>query len=333
MNGEFNFYTKKTTDMLFWLGVPESVGVRGYYGNLGDIRNTGVEFTIGGDIIRTKNIIWNVSANISHNRAKALKLDPTKTAQYGGFAQADVSAGFNIPMWYAEGKSLYNGMMADYAGVNEKGQPLYWVDEDIYRDFKAGKLSNSSKPGSKHSFTTTDWSEATNYTHEMLPVANGGFTTTLRVYDFDFNATFDYQLGGQIYDFGYAGLMGNVRTKGDGSNLSKDVLKAWTPNNTSSDIPRFMYTDPDLTAQSTRFLTSAKYLNFQSFTVGYSVPTKLARKLMLSKIRLYIQGQNLCFWSARKGLDPRFSFQGTSHSGVNSYAPVRTVMGGLQLSF
>ena len=94
-----------------------------------------------------------------------------------------------------------------------------------------------------------------------------------------------------------------------------------------------MYTDPDLTAQSTRFLTSARFLNFQSFTVGYTVPAKLVRKLMLSKIRLYVQGQNLCFWSARKGLDPRFSFQGTSHSGVNSYAPVRTVMGGLQVSF
>lgn len=333
LNGEFNCYTKKTTDMLFWLGVPESVGVRGYYGNIGDIRNSGVEFTLGGDIIRTKNIVWSASANISHNRAKALKLDPTKIAQYGGFSQTDVSAGFNIPMWYAEGQPLYNGMMADYAGVNEKGQPLYWVDEDIYKEFKAGRLSNSNKPGTKHSFTTTDWSEATNYTHEMLPAANGGFTTTLRVYDFDLNATFDYQIGGKIYDFGYASLMNNVRTTGDGSNLSKDILKSWTPNNTSTDIPRFMYTDPDLTAQSTRFLTSARFLNFQSFTVGYTVPTKLVRKLMLSKIRLYVQGQNLCFWSARKGLDPRFSFQGTSRSGVNSYAPVRTVMGGLQVSF
>ena len=333
LNGEVNVYTKKTTDMLFWLGLPESVGVRGYYGNIGNIRNTGFEISLSGDIIRTKNVVWSASANISHNRAKALKLDPTKIAQYGGFTQADVQHGFNIPMWYAEGGSLYNGMMADYAGVNDKGQPLYWVDEDIHKAFKAGKLANSSKPGTKHSFTTTEWSEASQYTHEMLPFANGGFTTSLRVYDFDSSATFDYQLGGQIYDFGYASLMGNVRDKGNGSNLSKDILKAWTVENPNSDVPRFMYTDPDLTAQSTRFLTSAKYLNFQSFTIGYSVPKKLANKLMMSKIRLYVQGQNLCFWSVRQGLDPRYSFQGTSHAGITSYAPIRTIMGGLQLSF
>ena len=333
LNGEFNFYNKKTTDMLFWLSVPESMGVRGYYGNLGDIRNTGVEFTLNGDIIRTKNIVWSASANISHNRAKALKLDPVKTAQYGGFSQVDVNAGFNVPMWYAEGQPLYNAMLADYAGVNDKGLPQYWVDEDIYNDYKAGKMSVSSKPGTKHSFLTTDWREATKYTHQMLPVANGGFTTSLRVYDFDVNLIFDYQIGGKIYDFGYAGLMGNVTTKSEGYNLSKDILKAWTPDNTSSDIPRFMYTDQDMKAQSTRFLTSARYLNFQSFTVGYSVPAKIARALMLSKIRIYVQGQNLCFWSARKGLDPRYSFQGTSHAGINAYAPVRTIMGGLQLSF
>ena len=234
-------------------------------------------------------------------------------------------------MWYAEGQPLYNAMLADYAGVNDKGLPQYWVDEDIYNDYKAGKMSVSSKPGTKHSFLTTDWREATKYTHQMLPVANGGFTTSLRVYDFDVNLIFDYQIGGKIYDFGYAGLMGNVTTKSEGYNLSKDILKAWTPDNTSSDIPRFMYTDQDMTAQSTRFLTSARYLNFQSFTVGYSVPAKIARALMLSKIRIYVQGQNLCFWSARKGLDPRYSFQGTSHAGINAYAPVRTIMGGLQL--
>lgn len=333
LTGEFNFYNKKTTDMLFWLSVPESMGVRGYYGNLGDIRNRGLELTLSADIIRTKDITWNVTGNISHNSAKILKLAEDKIRNYGGFSQADVNAGFNVPMWYAEGGSLYSGMLPDYAGVNEQGEPLYWVDEDIYKAYQAGEMSNSSKAATKHSFTTTNWSEASYYTHEMLPAASGGLSTTLRIYDFDASATFDYQIGGKIYDFGYAQLMAPVSTSATGMNYSTDVLKAWTPDNTSSNIPRFMYTDQNTTSQSTRFLTSAKYLNFQSFVVGYTLPSALTRKLMLSKVRVYVQGENLCFWSARKGLDPRYSFQGTQASGINSYAPVRTIMGGIQLSF
>lgn len=333
LSGEVNFYNKKTTDMLFWLSVPESMGTTGYFGNLGDIRNRGVELVVNADVIRTKYITWSVSANISHNSAKALKLDADKTKQYGGFSEADVANGFNVPMWYAEGQPLYNAMMPEYAGVNEKGQPLYWVDEDIYNAYQAKTLSNSSKPGTKHSFTTTEWSEASYYTHSMLPKASGGFSTTFRAYGFDAAATFDYQIGGKIYDYGYASLMAPVSDKASGMNYSTDVLKAWTPDNTSSNIPRFMYTDKNVTSRSTRFLTSAKYLNFQSFVVGYTLPSSLISKLMLSKARVYLQGENLYFWSARRGLDPRYNFQGTQLSGINSYAPVRTIMGGVQLSF
>lgn len=333
LNGEFNFYNKKTTDMLFWLNVPESMGVRGYYGNVGDMRNRGVELVLNADIIRTKNIMWSVSGNISHNSTKILKLDKTKTAQYGGWSAADVNHGFNVSMWYTEGGSLYTAMLPEYAGVNEKGEALYWIDNDIYAKYASHKQSNTSAPGTKRDRTTTNWSEATYYKHEMLPVANGGFSTNLKVYDFDFAATFDYQIGGKIYDFGYASLMSPVATKTEGSNMHVDVLKAWTPNNTSSNIPRFMYTDNNVTSQSTRFLTSARYLNFQSFVVGYTLPKNIVSKLMVSSVRVYVQGENLYFWSARKGLDPRYSFQGTSSTGVNSYAPVRTIMGGIQVSF
>ncbi|MCS3057421.1 hypothetical protein NXV78_25780 [Bacteroides cellulosilyticus] len=56
-------------------------------------------------------------------------------------------------------------------------------------------------------------------------------------------------------------------------NFHKDYLKAWSPNNTSSDIPRWQYGDKyTVFSNSDRFLTNASYLNFQSFTVGYTLP-------------------------------------------------------------
>ncbi|MGI6243993.1 MAG: SusC/RagA family TonB-linked outer membrane protein [Prevotella sp.] len=329
LNGEFNYYNKKTTDLLFWLSIPESQGSRGYYGNVGDIRNSGVEFLLSADVIRTKDIVWNVSANISHNATKILKLDPSKTKNYGGFSEANHTV--NLSMWYEEDGPLYNAFMPEYAGVGEDGQALYWVDENILND---PNLSNSSKPATQHSYKTANWNEASYYAQgSLLPKANGGFATSLKLYDFDFNATFDYQLGGKVYDNGYSALMSNVSTKGSGSTMSKDILKAWSPNNTSSDIPRFQYQDSYTTANSTRFLVSAKYLNFQSFSVGYTVPSSLTRKFQVDRLRVYVQGENLYFWSARKGLDPRYSFAGSASTGVNSYAPVRTIMGGIQVSF
>ena len=125
--------------------------------------------------------------------------------------------------------------------------------------------------------------------------------------------------------------MSPVSSQATGANLHKDILNSWTPNNVTSDIPRFQYQDQYTNSTSTRFLTKASYLNFQSFTVGYTFPKRWVEKIKLSKIRVYAQGQNLCFWSARKGLDPRYSFD--TMASVNVYSPVRTIMGGVQVSF
>ena len=320
LSGSLDYYNKKTTDLLFWLSVPESAGSRGYYGNIGDIRNSGVELSLQGSIIRTRNIDWSVNFNISHNKDKILKLPEAKTTELGGFTENS--------RWYREGGSLYNPFRAEYAGVNEQGEATYWVDEDLY-----GTAHATSKPGKKHSFTTTNPNEATKYEQgSSLPDAYGGFGTTLSAYGFDFSLTFDYQIGGQIYDNMYAGFMSNNADAGDAGNaIHKDILKSWTPNNTSSTIPRFQYNDQYTTAASNRWQTSASYLNFQSFTVGYTLPKSLISKLNLSKLRIYATGENLCFWSARKGLDPRYSYFETASTSV--YSPVRTIMGGIQLTF
>ena len=166
----------------------------------------------------------------------------------------------------------------------------------------------------------------------MLPKLFGGFGTTVKLYDFDISATFDYQIGGKVFDTRYQSLMTNVLSSQDGGkNFHKDVLNSWSVNNTSSCIPRAMYADEYTSTRSDRFLTNAGYLNFQSFTVGYTLPTSWISRLQLNKVRLYCTGENLCFWSARKGLDPRYSY--SSMSTQNVYSPVRTVMGGIQVTF
>ena len=66
-----------------------------------------------------------------------------------------------------------------------------------------------------------------------------------------------------------------------------------------------------------------------TLTSSYTIPEKLFSHK--AKLRVYVAGENLCYWSARKGLDPRYSFEGNTY-GIG-YSPVRTITGGIQLTF
>ncbi len=322
LSGEIDYYNKKISDMLFWLSVPESAGSRGYYGNIGDIRNSGVEISLQGTPIRTSNFEWTLNFNIAHNKDRILSLPESKIAGLGGYQDSN--------KWYRVGGSLYNYMLADYAGVNEYGEALYWVDASQVSE---DGTVDTSTPGKSRDYTTTNMNNASLYEQgSSLPKVFGGFGTTFSAYGVDLSLTFDYQIGGHIYDYNYQSLMGNITSSGSGFKaLHVDVLKSWTPNNTSSNIPRSTYSDPYTTARSNRWLTNAGYLNFQSFTLGYTLPHRWSDSLGIEKLRIYASGQNLCFWSARKGLDPRYSYGETTT--VSVYSPTRTVMGGIQLTF
>lgn len=322
ISGSFDVYNKKISDMLFWISIPESVGTRGYYGNIGDMRNRGFELNLTVNPIRTRDVNWTINGSISHNTTKILKLPAQKTLDYGGY----VDNGTGNDCWYTVGGPLYNAFMPKYAGVNENGEALYYYDPSVPEGKRTYYPSKSTEA------TTTDWNKAGRYTTgSILPKVTGGFSTSISAYGFDASVTFDYQIGGKVYDTHYANLMTPVTSSGNGTNFSTDILKSWSPNNTSSNIPRFWYGDQFTTAKSTRFLTNASYLNFQSFTLGYSLPKSLLRSTPLETVRFYVAGENLCFWSARKGLDPRYSYAGNTY--VNVYSPVRNVSGGIQVTF
>lgn len=327
LSGNVDFYNKKTTDLLFWISTPESVGYRGYYGNLGDITNRGIELVLNGTLYRSKNVEIALNGNISHNATNIDKLPEFKTKAYGGFAETKN----NIQMWYEEGGELYRPFLTSYAGVNEQGEALYYYDEDLSPAGGKVATNNTGKAGKKKSGTTTNYGEATRYACDSnLPVFFGGFGLTGKAYGFDFSATFDYQIGGKVYDSEYQSLMGGDFKNGYA--VHKDILNSWNPvNNTSTNIPRQQYGDKYTVASSDRWLTNASYLNFQSFTVGYTVPKKLTEKAALSTVRVYCSGENLNFWAARMGLDPRYSFEGSE--SIGQYSPSRTIMGGIQITF
>ena len=330
--GGLDAYYKKTANQLFWISIPESAGSRGYYGNQGDIANYGVELSLSLIPVRTRLVEWEINMNASTNKGKILSLPEAKIRDNGGY--------FESPFWYEVGGDINNYMTYAFAGVDENGEALYYYDADLSpaggkKDENGDPITNNiAKAADSKDGTTTKPGEASRYAHgSTLPKLFGGFGSTLRVGDFDFSVTFDYQLGGIIMDNRYGQLMEPVvNTQGAGSTFHKDWVTSWTKENPNQNVPRWQYGD-QYAAYGDRFLTDASYLNFQSFAVGYNVPVKklFGMDKYISKIRFYVLGENLGFISARKGLDPRYSFSSTS--AMNVYSPVRTISGGIQVSF
>ena len=210
--------------------------------------------------------------------------------------------------------------MRSYAGVNEKtGESMWWIDK-------------KDENGNIVRERTTDYSNATRYlSGSAIADVYGGFTTSLDFYGVDVSANFTYQIGGLVYDSGYASYMSSPQGTSVGGNYHRDLLNAWSADNTGSNIPRLQYGDEYSTATSDRFLTDASYLNIQNITVGYTLPQNITRKFLVSKLRVYVVCDNVWYWSRRKGLDPRQSMTGGSNNAM--YSPIRTISGGLNITF
>ena len=317
ISGTIEYFYRKTSDMLFWFTTPVSLGYSGYYDNIGDMRNSGIEMSANVGLYRNENINWNFYLNFTHYTNKITMLPEDKKTVtvegYEGYA--------NGTRFVGEGLPLNTFYIAKYAGVNQDtGKSMWYKDVLDENDKVIGQT------------TTEEYSEATQYLcGAPTPDIYGGFGTNLEFYGFDFSASFTYSIGGLSYDSGYAGFMSSPTSSGIGSNFHKDVFKAWSPTNKDSNIPRFQYQDQYSASESDRFLTDASYLNFQNVQLGYTFPERLTRKLQISRLRLYIACDNVVYWSHRQGFDPRFSFSGTTNSAVNS--PVRTVSGGINLTF
>lgn len=296
--------------MLFFFNVPLSLGYSGYYDNIGDMRNSGIELSVNGLILSGKNLEWSVNANLTHYTNKITMLpDEHKrmTVQgYGGYQSGG--------RYYGEGLPIYTFYMPRYAGVEtDTGLPMWYVDRN-------GETA-----------TTTAYSEATNYLcGDPTPDMYGGFGTSVSFFGFDASIQFSYSVGGLTYDSGYAALM-TPPGSSTGSNIHRDMLYAWSPTDRDSTIPRFQYLDENIAAQSDRFLTDASFLNFQSAQIGYTLPAKVTERFKVSRLRFYVLCDNIFYWSAREGLDPRYSFTGTANYAVNS--PVRTLSGGVNITF
>ena len=325
LTGSIVYFSRQTNDMLAWFTLPPSFGWTGYYDNIGDMRNTGVEIELNGDILRTKDLVWSARMNLTSYRNRITRLAAENKTFF-----IEGKYGYNSEEYfYGEGLPIYTYRMFKYAGVDKNtGEALYYKDipkKDAHGQEMKDANGNIIVEGRETTNTTAD---ATNYLcGTALPDAYGGFGTALAWKGLDVSVDFTYQIGGQVYDSNYAATMGLSH----GSAIHVDMLNAWSADNKGSNIPRIQFNDRYTTATSDRFLTSASYLSLQNITIGYTFPKKWTRTLGVTKVRVYCVGDNLWLWSKRQGLDPRQSISGTVSNEY--YSPIRTVSGGITVTF
>src|SRR5690554_2770888 len=304
--GSIEYFGRKSTDMLYYKPVAGSSGYTSLPMNIGSMTNSGVEVDLAYNIIAFGPVNWSVFDNASFIKNEINELHPDLGGQ--------LLDGTRI---YEEGHSMYRMYLVDYAGVDpETGLAQYWA-----------------KDTNGEAIKTSDYAVAQAYkvaTDDLMPKVYGGFGTNLDAFGFDFSVQLAYQLGGSVYDSGYARLMHSGMSSSAGTNWHKDIYNAWTTDNRNTDVPRLNANDRYANSTSTRFIESSNYLSLNNITLGYTLPQSLIGDFNISRLRVYVTADNVALLSARQGLDPRQSFT-TATTAL--YTPIRTVSGGLTLVF
>ena len=339
LNFQIGYFDKRSKDLLFEVRLPLSAGSYPWvdtdngapmnltqYKNIGTVSNRGVEIALDADAINTRDWKWNIGLDATFLKNKVVKLPDGK----------DILRGMQN---YSEGHSIYEFYTYHFAGVDQMtGQSLYTIDPEKKEDAAANNALTTID-GTDYTTITTygkrDWAGS------ALPKVYGSIHSAVSWKDLSLNILFTYGLGGKVYDGSYHSLM-STSAMSSGSALHKDALKSWDGvpegmTETSANridpngVPALDFNrSTDNNATSDRWLTSASYLVFKNLNLSYSLPKSWMNRWGISGLTLTAGIENLFTVTARKGLNPQFSFNGTSD---DTYVTARVYNLGLTVKF
>ena len=320
----FDYYNKYTSNILYQVPVSGLTGITSRWQNVGEMRNSGIEITIGGDIIRTKDWLWSLDLNMGYNKNKLEKLygdDPNMMIIGGGgndttiagAAEKVLKVGYSTDRYY----------LREWAGVDPKnGAPLW------YKNDGSGE-------------TTSNYSEAKQVmTEATSPKLFGGFNTSLTWKNIDLNASFGFSLGGKIYNYS------RQEYDSDGAYTDRNQMKlidGWSRWEKEGDIathPAASYGNKSNSNKaSTRYLEDGDYLKLRSLSIGYNLDLS---KYCIQNMRIYFTAENVFTLTGFSGIDPEVpayydettgTYKSIGTAGANLYPSTRKFMFGINLTF
>jgi TonB-linked SusC/RagA family outer membrane protein len=310
-------YLKKTTDLIYKKSLPLSSGYETVTGNFASLENKGIELSLGGDIIRNREVRWNVNANFTINRNKLLGLsgDTTKETAINNYNILRIGSPLGLFKTY-----VYDGLF-QVGDPIIPGQPVTNPRPGAQRvqDVAGG---TDGKPDGK----ITDADRV--ITGNANPKFVYGFSTNLKYKNLDFAAFFSGVYGNKIYNLARWSLENPV----GGRNLLAGAADRYTPTNTEGTFQIAAGSQGGRLPLSDRYLEDGSFLRCKNVTLGYTFTVK-----GISNLRAYASANNLFTVTEYTGFDPEVGSFGNSNTqfGVDNvvYPASRSFLLGVQVTF
>lgn len=279
----FDYYSKRTDDLLAELPIPGSSGFSSILINSGSIENKGFEVSLNTTILDKKALRWNVSGNISRNNTKVLKLAVATKQFFAPSIPSPLDRPVNI-IREGEVLSAFWGYLED--GLTAEGDIKY---KDVNGD---GKVDGNDQT----------------ILGSPFPDLIYGFNSNLNVGDFSLAIFFQGVAGVKVFnsnDF----LIANSVTRI--SNQLKEVNDRWTPENPNPNA-KYPRASTRQLLVSDRFVQDADYLRLRNIVLSYNLPAAKMGIKWIEAARVYISGQNLLTITKYHGYDPEVSQTGSA---------------------
>lgn len=339
LNINVDGFIKDTKDLLLAQNLAYVTGWGSQWQNVGKIRNKGIEVSLNAIVINKKNFSWSVDANISFikNTLVSLNSGTDYMLTRSGFDSNNSNYDYIAMVGHAIG-NMY-GYVWD--GIYQYSDFYMNIDgkmtlKDGVADL-SGRLGDGDKiaPGYIKYKDLTGEGKITDQDRTIIgngyPDWFGGFSTSFYIYGVDVSAVFQYSYGNDVFNVTrYQSTKSNKKSR----NMLAEVADRWTPTNASNTVPSLKgYIEDDIYS---RFIEDGSYLRLKNLTVGYTLPSRYAHKLKMSKIRAYVSGSNLFCLTRYSGYDPEVNSNSSPlMPGIdaNSYPKNTACVIGLELKF
>lgn len=318
-------YDSRTKDLLLNVSVPKSTGYSSVLQNLGKTSNKGLELTIEGRPVVTKNFSWDVSFTISHNNQRVLDVGTED------FVSVYKSPNNNpyMMLGYVKGYPLNALWGFHYAGVWHNQEE---VERNEITHAYAGQTASRSLGLPKYVDVNHDGvlnQSDLCYLGNADPVIYGGFNNSFRWKGLRLNMYWTYNVGGKIFNYSMFYMAGGIYT-----NQYRFMLNAWHPvRNPDSDIPRAG--NYEVAVPSDFMVFDASYLRLQDLSLSYTL--NLSKKTFLKDIVFTVSGNNLLLFKYYNGFDPDVSSESGGSTirrmDVGAYPKARKIVFSIQVRY
>lgn len=313
-----DWFLKNTEGMLMRMSLPQYVGESIPFGNVGKMRNWGLEFDLGYRQTFFNDLYVGVNINASYLRNKLI--------EYGneqGWENLDSFQGVGTIL------RAQNGLPFPYFyGYKTDGIIQNMAEANAYNT----KYGTSLVPGDVR-FVDVDGNGSINEDDRTnigcgTPDWTYGASITLGYKGFDFNIFFQGVAGNDIYD-------ATRRIDARSVNLPSWMLNRWTGEGTSNRIPRYVIGDGYNWQSSDLYVYDGSFCRLKNMQLGYTIPQNLTRRIGVQKFRAFVAVENLATWTKYHGYDPEISSGSEKSSGVDFgvYPQARTWTIGFNIEF